>query len=220
MLFMKKRLLTYLTSALVLSLSAGCGPTASDVLKAEAVEASRKASEAAAVAAIADAATAEEQARKARADRSLLKKLTIKKDEMSGRTFYSSGPIHSYNNYIRLYIVESGDSLNLRLIVQYFGDDWLFVERAWTRVGGASVDLPLIGDWERDNSGGKVWEWSDSRIAGGALVIVKGLLQANNPTVRFEGSKYYKDFKPSAAQLQAMRKVLAAYEAATGTTSE
>lgn len=217
---MKKRLLTYLTSALVLSLSAGCGPTASDVLKAEAAATSKASAEVAAAVAAASEVAAAEDATKKRTDRSLLKKLTIEKDEMEGLIFYSSGPIHSHNNFIRLYIVESGESLNLRLIVKYFGDDWLFIDRAWTRVGGESVDLPLSADWERDHSGGKVWEWSDSRISGSALVTVKAFLQTNNPTVRFEGSKYYKDFKPSAAQLQAMRKVLAAYEAATGTTSE
>lgn len=213
---MKKRLFKYLISTFVFGIFAGCGPSPAEREKVATAVDARKASEAEAEASAAATKAAEEEARKKRADRSLLNKLKSKKDEMAGLTFYSAGPIHSFNNYIRLYIVDSGENLNLRLIVQYFGDDWLFVNRAWTRISNMSVDLPL-STWERDNSGGKVWEWSDSRVSGDSLITVKALLETKNPVIRFEGQQYYKDFKPSPEQLQAMRKVLAAYEAATGT---
>lgn len=213
---MKQRLAAGLIAIFATCVLVGCGSDLDEGSKLEAVRAAIKASEAAAAASVAAKELADAEARRLRADRGLLANLKAERDEMAGLTFYSAGAIHSHGNYVRLYIVEDGDRLTLRLNVRYFGDDWLFVNRAWSRMGGEIVDLPLGNDWERDNAAGKVWEWSDVRLNEYGLGTMRVLLAVKQPTIRLEGRQYYKDFKIPHNQIVAMRKVLAAYEAAIG----
>lgn len=213
---MKQRLVTSLVAICVTFSLVGCGPDVDEGSKLKAARAAIEASEAAAAASAAAKEFAEAEARRLRADRSLLKSLKAERDEMSGLTFYSAGAIHSRSSYVRLYIVEDGDRLTLRLNLRYFGDDWLFINRAWSRMGGEIVDLPLGTDWERDNAAGKVWEWSDVRLNEYGLGTMRVLLAVKEPTIRLEGRQYYKDFKIPQSQVLAMRKVLTAYEAALG----
>lgn len=154
------------------------------------------------------------------------KGLTKRRDDMSGVTWYHhpSSPKHHNSNAVYLYFGknDSGVFTHLRLVAQYAASDWLFVERAWAKADGVTVNLPqesgrFMG-WERDNSGGGIWEWSDKGVTSGEeKTAVRTLANAKKVTVRYEGKRYYNDRNLSEAQLKAMRDVITAYEAATGT---
>ena len=96
-----------------------------------------------------------------------------------------------------------------------------FVQRAWAKADGTTINIPqassrLFG-WERDNSGGNIWEWSDAPLTSASEIAeVRAMANAKSVTVRFEGKQYKNDRTLSAQQLKAMRDVIAAYEAATG----
>jgi hypothetical protein len=115
---------------------------------------------------------------------------------------------------------DSGQLLPIRLVVRYYADNWLFVTHAWAKVDGVKIDVPqqsqTILGWERDNSGGKIWEWSDTAvITAQGIEAVRRISEAKDAIVRFEGRQYYDDRTLTANQLKAMREVIAAYEKAT-----
>jgi hypothetical protein len=156
-----------------------------------------------------------------------LKSLARDYDKMRGIAWYrsSSSPKHVNSNGFYLYFgkEDSGRVLPMRLVVRYYADDWLFVKNAWAKVDGVNAELPqeskrLMG-WERDNAGGKIWEWSDAELSTPAsIATARAISNAKNVTVRFEGRQYHSDRTITAQQLKAMRDVIAAYEAATGRT--
>lgn len=150
-------------------------------------------------------------------DRTLLSKLKADKDDMRELTFYThkSGPVHLHDD-VYLYIVDDGKDLSLRFYLKYYGDDWLFVKKAWTKIDGQAADLPTEENWNRDNASGDVWEISDKWLSDSNALLIKKFASSENPTIRFEGDKYYKDFKPSRKRLDAMLEVIKAYEAAKG----
>lgn len=155
-----------------------------------------------------------------------LKGLAKDHDKMKGISWYRSptSPKHANANAFYLYFgrEDSGRFTALRLVIQYYADDWLFVRRAWAKVDGQTIDpLPQRSGrpfgWERDNNGGKIWEWSDAEVSQPAdRAAVRKIAEAKSVTVRFEGQQYHTDRTLTAAQLKAMRDVIAAYEAATG----
>lgn len=154
-----------------------------------------------------------------------LKGLSRSHDQMRGITWYRSpsSPKHTNANGFYLYFGKenSGQFLPLRLVVQYYADDWLFISRAWAKADGAKLDVPQKSQnhfgWERDNSGGMIWEWSDTAVTSTQeIATVRRISEAKSVTVRFEGRQYYNDKTLSANQLKAMREVILAYEAATG----
>lgn len=150
-------------------------------------------------------------------DRTLLSKLKVERDEMREVSFYNH-PKYQTNtrSNIHLYISESKGQLQLRFVIAYWSDSWLFVNKAWTKIDGVNFDLPTENKWTRDNGSSFIWETSDVSLDKGGLFFIKKLANAKDPTIRFEGDKYYKDFKPAKEQLNMMREVIAAYEAASG----
>lgn len=150
-------------------------------------------------------------------DRTLISKLKVEKDEMREVSFYyHPKAAFSPSTKIKLYLSESKNGLAARFVMEYWSDHWLFVERAWTKIDGVEYDLPSEARWNRDNGSSFIWETSDSYLNKTSLSLIKKLAYADSPTIRFEGSKYYKDFKPSKSQLQMMKDMIAAYEAAVG----
>src|SRR5690606_27675780 len=102
----------------------------------------------------------------------------------------------------------------LRVVFQYFGDDWLFVRHITLKADDRVFELPF--DAKRDNSGGKVWEWSDLPLDGQTTKAVEAMLSAKKTIIRFEGDKYRKDFTLSPQQRKAIANVAIAHAALGG----
>lgn len=154
-----------------------------------------------------------------------LKGLATERDKMRNITFYQSPASPKYVNANAFYLYfgkeDSGRLTSMRLVMRYHADEWLFINKAWAKADGVDVTPPqktgrLMG-WERDNGDGKIWEWSDAPIdTPESIAAVRRIANAKDVTVRFEGKQYYKDRTITAAQLKAMRDIIAAYEAASG----
>lgn len=161
---------------------------------------------------------------KAASSKNPLKALKSHTDKMRGITWYQHPTSPKYRNANGVYLYfgrnEDGTFTALRFVAQYYADDWLFVKHAWAKTDSTKVDLPEKSGWngwERDNSGGKIWEWTDTAlITPTEIAAVRALANAKSVTVRFEGRQYYNDRTLSVQQIKALKEVLSTYEAVTG----
>lgn len=168
-------------------------------------------------------AASQEAARKDAAEgKAALARLSKKVDDVKNVTFFrhrDSTPYVNTRSDLQLYIVtEKGSSPTLRLAITYVADDWLFVQKYFIKTDTASytIDPGSTFSIERDNSGGKIWEWYDAVVADAQLPMLQELSKAKRATLRYEGRQYYKDRTVSAAELGRLRDVLLAYRALAG----
>jgi hypothetical protein len=117
-------------------------------------------------------------------------------------------------------ITDSLDITSMRLLIRYYGDNWLFVKNVWVKSDGKRFDLATIGHqepWESDNAGGKVWEWRDTVIRDSLdIESIKAISSSKETIIRFEGSQYVFDRKLNADELQCLNKMIEKYEFANG----
>jgi hypothetical protein len=141
-----------------------------------------------------------------------LAKLSKRFDSFQDVTWYSSpsSPRYRNANGFYLYFGVSGTSkLPLRLVMQYYSSDWLFIESAKVNVDGSVYSLSAT-DWERDNDS-NIWEWSDEVLDDRALI--EQIIKSKSAVIRFEGSQYYDTRTISSSQKAALKQVLEAYDA-------
>lgn len=153
-----------------------------------------------------------------------LKNLRKSRDEMKGVTWYQHAGSPRYRNANGFYLYfgrhDDGTTTPLRLVIQYFSDDWLFVQRAWGKADGQTVEFPQkrgIMGWERDNGSGDIWEWSDEVVTSAEhKLMLRAMSKSKSATIRFEGRQYFDDKKLNARQLEALGSMISTYEAVTG----
>jgi len=150
-----------------------------------------------------------------------IKGLIGKHDKMRGITWYKHAAVPKYDNintfYLYFGITDDQILTPLRLKITYSSDSWLFVQSVWGKSDGKKIDLPQVSGtimgWERDNSGGKIWEWSDAPVdTDTEIAAVRQISISKETIVRFEGRQYYGDRTLTAAQLLALRETIAAYQ--------
>lgn len=111
-----------------------------------------------------------------------------------------------------LYIGETASSTWLRMALHYYGERWLFVDKAVVVVDGEKV-IETVGSWDRDiGSLGNVWEMHDTRVPDEKLHLLRRAAAGSVVVVRFYGSRGTHDLKLSKAALSAMANVLAHYD--------
>jgi hypothetical protein len=143
-------------------------------------------------------------------DPEIKKQLTgfrIKNDEFEQMSWYrpKSSPLYTNANGIYLYFGVSRNALGaLRLRMQYYADDWLFIKSVTFLIDGKPYDL-YTGSFERDNEGGMIWEWYDQPVIDGSEEIVEALLNCKSAKIRYQGKQYYNDKKISESQIAAIR---------------
>lgn len=178
-------------------------------------EASRAAEIVTQLEAVAAAKEADEQARIAAATA----KMKVNTDEVRSITFYSDASTNraSLSDQVYLYIGKNSDKVWLRLYVQYFGDEWLFVNRFTIKAGDQVFEIrPGYSEFQRDNSAYSVWEWYDGAVTRKEIEMIQALIAADDPVVRFNGQTYYSDYVVTNTERQAMQNVLDAFVALGG----
>lgn len=151
---------------------------------------------------------AEKKAALAKLDKNLNKST----DEVREITWISHKKEPVLGNKMALYFgTEQGSAAKypLRLKFQYYDDDWLFVESVIIKADDKTFDLGSK-DFERDNSGGSVWEWNDEPLKDRKML--EAVLTAKKVIVRFNGKQYYKDFVLPEPQKQAMKDIILAWQ--------
>jgi hypothetical protein len=148
--------------------------------------------------------------------KSALAQMRTEKDKFTGITWYrdKSSPRYINTNGFFLYLgTKKGYTPSLRLKIQYYGSDWLFIEKYLFKVDGKTYEIkPRYGDVKKDNDS-KVWEWFDTSPNKGEIELLKSIVKSKKAIMRIEGSKYYKDVTISSTQKNALGRVLILYEA-------
>ena len=141
-------------------------------------------------------------------------------DEFRDITWYRDYSSPTYINRDGFFVYFGYDSngvTDLHLKMQYFADDWLFIDKASVNIDGETFALSETS-FERDNDS-TIWEWQDITIIGDTsneLILGRDVLEriaySNSAIVRYSGSQYYHDEYISATQKRAIRNVLEAYD--------
>lgn len=148
------------------------------------------------------------------------KNLTKSRDEMREIDWYYDKSTPRTNNTLNIhsYIGKKENNVWLRFKMCYKADDWLFVESIAFKVDGENflLNYGLFNDWERDNSGGSIWEWKDVDMDRRTWDLVRKIAESDKTMMRYNGRQYYFDREVSAQEKQALKNILFAYEAMGG----
>ncbi len=143
--------------------------------------------------------------------RAALGKLSKKYDSFQDVTWYQSPSSTKYRNANAFYLyfgVSNGSPMGLRLVVQYYSDDWLFIDSAKINVDGTIYDLDA-SNWERDNDS-DIWEWIDEPLSDRSMI--EAIIASKSSVIRFEGKQYYDTRTISSSQKSALKQVIAAFD--------
>jgi len=113
------------------------------------------------------------------------------------------------------YVMTSKNSKpTLRLHIQYVAEDWLFVRRFTIKAGESTfaLDASDLGAVERDNDGGKIWEWYDRPVEPKLKEMLLTVIKSSSGILRFEGDKYQKDIPISDDDRGRLTAVMALHE--------
>jgi hypothetical protein len=148
-----------------------------------------------------------------------LSQMRVTKDAVRGITWYQdkSSPRFVNSNGFFLYMGTSkGFNTTLRFQIQYFGDDWLFIDKYFFNVDGVTKTIdPSYGDIEKDNDS-KVWEWFDTDPNKDEIELIRSIIKSKKTVMRIIGSQYYKDVVITSTQKKALKRVLIVYEGLGG----
>lgn len=151
--------------------------------------------------------------------KSALSKMRIKKDEVRNLKFYhdKSSPQYRNRNAFELYVGQDSSSEPwLRFNIQYYGDEWLFIESYFVNVDGETYKItPNFGEVERDNDS-DVWEWYDVNASDENIEMIQKIIKSKKTIVRLEGRQYYKDVIITQTQKVALKNVLTVYQGLGG----
>lgn len=138
----------------------------------------------------------------------ILSNMTKKYDDIKNITWYRDKSSPKYANSNGFYLYFSKDTL--RLNIQYYADDWLFIEKVIIKTDKQMYILSPR--FERDNASGKIWEWADLYVDKSGMGIIEDIINSSSVKMRYEGSKYYKDISLTEKQKKALKDTLFAFK--------
>lgn len=141
-----------------------------------------------------------------------------KKDEFSDFAWVEHKTTTPYRNRNSIHLSfqkdNSGNVQNLRFVIQYEADDWLFIRNMIFNIDGDNVTF-IPNDMERDNDYGRIWEWSDEPASLESSLVEK-IANAKSVKVKFNGDQYYDTRTMSSKQIEAFKQTLDYYKALGG----
>lgn len=141
-----------------------------------------------------------------------------KKDEFSDFSWIEHKNTTPYRNYNSIHLNfqkdKNGNVQNLRFVVQYEDDDWLFIRNMIFNIDGENVTF-VPNEMERDNDYGRIWEWSDEPASFEPSLVEK-IANSKAVKVKFNGDQYYDTRTMSSKQITAFKQTLEYYKALGG----
>ncbi len=160
----------------------------------------------------------QEERRKAEEAKRLqvVNKLKKKYDDVSGITWYKNPYFTHYTNtnQLSLYIGKTSNSVWLRLLMSYEGDDWIFFENAYLSYdeNTKTIIFDKYNEKDTDNGyGGRVWEWIDVKVDDSLYSYLKEMVNGKSLKMRLSG-KYTNTRVISSTEKKAMQDILLAYD--------
>ncbi len=148
---------------------------------------------------------------------SALNKLKKSHDDVSGITWYKNPYFTHYTNSHRtsVYIGQRYDRCWLRLQMSYYGENWIFFEKAYLSYDGSTMEIPFsrYGEKESENSGGYVWEWIDVEVTSNMVSFLERMVNEGKSVKMRLSGKYEKTRVLSSNEIKGIKDVLLGYKA-------
>lgn len=158
-------------------------------------------------------------------DSATIKKLSplfsFKKDEFDPREVtwikHKSSPKYVDQNGIYCYFMKDVYGVsNLRIQIQYYADDWLFIKKYQFSIDGQAFEF-IPQNVERDSgNGGHIWEWCDEYISTYNTELIKSLANAKTAKIKFIGNQYHKIKTISQKEILRIKETIDLYIAMGG----
>jgi hypothetical protein len=145
----------------------------------------------------------------------LKKKFRIKKDEFDENNIVwyqpKSSPIYRNANGFYCYFgTKNGVPNVLRIVHQYYSDDWLFIRQYKFSIDGKAYSY-TPSDMKTDNDSG-IWEWSDEVVDSEIKDIINALIVCKSAKIRLEGRQYYDTKTIIPSQIKSIKETVELYQ--------
>ena len=143
-----------------------------------------------------------------------------RKDEFSktGKTWYEPKSAPTYVNKNALYCyfqTENGMPSNLRFRLQYYSDEWLFIEKVQFSIQGKAYEY-MPSKTETDNGDGNIWEWFDESVTASDKDLLTALSNVKKAKMKLLGRQYF-EIKPiTQDQILNIKRTIELYNAMGG----
>lgn len=150
----------------------------------------------------------------------LLSKFIIIKDDFLTEkvSWYKPNNAPKYVNQNGFYIYFNfvlGKPKYLRLRIQYYAEDWLFIKKIQFLIDEKPYEyFPTI--MQQDNDGGYIWEVADNLILYKDKEFIYALANAKEAKMKLIGSKYYDIRNISASQIEGIKNTITLYNSLGG----
>jgi len=125
-----------------------------------------------------------------------------------------SKPKYIDTNWIYSYFQENADRQvsNLRLVIQYGADDWLFIQKIQMLIDDNLFEISA-SEVKRDHNAGKIWEWTDIRMDS---ELKTALESAKSIKIKFTGQNYSKERILSQKEITSLNETVSLYNVMKG----
>ena len=115
------------------------------------------------------------------------------------------------NGFYCYFGTKNGAPEVLRIVHQYYADDWLFIRKYKFSIDGNAYSYTPI-DVKTDNGdGGMVWEWSDEAVDSEAKDVLNALINSKSAKIRLEGRQYYDTKSITSTQIKSIKETIELY---------
>lgn len=145
----------------------------------------------------------------------LKKKFRIRKDEFDENNLVwyepkSSPTYRNANGFYCYFGTKNGVPNVLRIVHQYYSDDWLFIRQYKFSIDGKAYSY-TPSDMRTDNDSG-IWEWSDEVVDSEIKEILTALINCKSAKIRLEGRQYYDTKTITANQIKSIKETIELYK--------
>ena len=98
-----------------------------------------------------------------------------------------------------------------RFVIQYESDNWLFIDNCIFNIDGENINF-TPKEVERDNSGGRIWEWVDQAIEQDHVNLIRKIANAKSVKVKLNGKQYYDTRSLKENEIKSIKETLELWE--------
>ncbi|RLJ77138.1 hypothetical protein [Pedobacter alluvionis] len=147
----------------------------------------------------------------------LKKSFKITKDEFDANEMQWVRPIDepryvNRNGIYSYFQTNKGVASNLRFVIQYYSDDWLFIQKYQFSIDGKAYEY-IPSKVETDNGdGGMIWEWFDDQADENLKTIMEAITKSKTTKIKMVGRQYFDIKTVTSRQKESIRKTLELYK--------
>lgn len=129
-----------------------------------------------------------------------------------------TAPKYVNRNGMFCYFSKAEDgTMDFRLRIQYYADEWLFIKRCHFAINGIAYEY-IPDRVDTDNGDGKIWEWIDVSVTSPNLKNIIGAISiAETAQIKFIGRQYSEVKNITKKERESINNTIQLFEAMGGT---